>query len=241
MCVQTGGLDVCCLVLGELMTNCYVLTVEAAPVSGAPPGVAAGGPAGAPVPPEKICWIVDPGLSPGPLLKHLRDGGLSPERILLTHGHADHIAGVAAVKQVCPAAVLICPSGDAHMLSDARANMSLPFGFKITAPPAEETIEPGAELQMGSLRWQVLDTAGHTPGGVSYYCPAAGVALTGDSLFAGSIGRTDIPGACEARLLEKIKTNLLALPDGTRVLPGHGSASTIGRERRSNPFLRQRI
>ncbi len=90
---------------------------------------------------------------------------------------------------------------------------------------------------MGPFTWQVLDAAGHSPGGVAYYCAVAEVVLVGDALFAGSIGRTDIPGASESRLLKNIRDNLMSLPDGTRVLSGHGPATTIGEERRSNPFL----
>jgi hydroxyacylglutathione hydrolase len=233
-----GGLEIHCLPLGELMTNCYVLVADTALNSPSPEGDSPHRPVQAPAAQAKTCWIVDPGLSPAPLLDYLRRKALSPQRILLTHGHGDHIAGVAAVKQAYPCATITCPAADAHMLTDPMANMSLPFGFDIAAPPPEQTVAPGDELQMAALRWQVLEAAGHTPGGVAYYCQAAGVVLTGDSLFAGSIGRTDIPGASEARLLKNIQANLFALPEATRVLPGHGPPSTIGQERRSNPFLR---
>lgn len=212
-----GGLTVRCLVLGELMTNCYVLSDSSRP---------------------SACWVVDPGLSPGPLLDYLSRKGLGVERILLTHCHGDHIAGVGEVKQSSPQAVLTAPSREVGFLSDPVRNLSLPFGFPITAPEPEEIVSPGQKLTLGSLEWEALDTAGHTPGGLSYHCPAAGVVLTGDALFAGSIGRTDIPGASEAKLLKNIRDNLLALGDDTRVLPGHGPVSTVGEERRSNPFLR---
>ena len=208
-----GGLSVDCLQLGELMTNCYVLLAE------------------------DICWIVDPGLSPGPLLEHLRRKGLAPERVLLTHGHGDHIAGVAEVKQAFPGAVVTAPAGDAEMLTDPMANLSLPFGFEISAPCPDETVSPGESLQMGPLTWQVLDVSGHTPGSVAYYCRTAGVVISGDALFAESIGRTDIPGASDIQLLANIRNNLLMLSGDTRVLPGHGPATTIGHERRFNPFL----
>ncbi len=214
MIINTGEMSIQCLILGDLMTNCYVPTVDG-----------------------KCCWVVDPGLSPGPLLEYLAKSGLEPERILLTHGHGDHIAGVEAVKEAYPAAVLTVPKNDEHMLSDTSANMSAPFGFSITAPQADETVEAGGELKLGSMVWRVLDTSGHTPGGVSFYCAEAGVVITGDALFAGSVGRTDIPGASEVRQLENIRENLLTLPDDVRVLPGHGPISTIGEERRSNPFL----
>lgn len=212
-----GGLAVRCLVLGELMTNCYVLSDESRP---------------------SACWVVDPGLSPQPLLDYLSRNDLRVERIVLTHGHGDHIAGVAAVKEAFPAAALTAPSREVGLLSDPVRNLSLPFGFRITAPQPDEVVSPGQELALGRLAWRALDTAGHTPGGLSYYCQAGGVVLTGDALFAGSIGRTDIPGASESKLLRNIRDSLLTLPDDTRVLPGHGPVSTIGEERRTNPFLR---
>jgi glyoxylase-like metal-dependent hydrolase (beta-lactamase superfamily II) len=123
------------------------------------------------------------------------------------------------------------------MLSDAAFNLSAPFGLPIVAPPPDELIEPGEVIEIGPSRWEVLDTSGHTPGGVSFYCAAAGVVIVGDALFAGSIGRCDIPGASEQRLLRNIREKLLSLPEATRVLPGHREETTIGREKRTNPYL----
>ena len=206
-------LEIHTLVLGPLETNCYVLRdVEE-------------------------YWVVDPGLGPEPLLQFLRAAKASPRRILLTHGHGDHIAGVAAVKAAYPGARLCCPAGDAGLLSDPTGNLSGPFGFALTAPEADELLEPGQTLAMGQAAWGLLDTSGHTPGGMSFYCRQDGVVLTGDALFAGSIGRIDIPGASAGRLLTNIRRHLLTLPDATRVLPGHGPETTIGQERRNNPFL----
>ena len=141
-----------CIVLGDLMTNCYVLTC---------PGRD-----------ETICWIVDVGMHPEPLIEYLEQSNLSPGRILLTHGHADHIAGVGDLKQRYPQAILTVPHAEAAMLSDPLMNMSLPFGLHITAPPPDETIQPGDELNLAGLIWKVLDVSGHTPGAVAYYCPS---------------------------------------------------------------------
>jgi glyoxylase-like metal-dependent hydrolase (beta-lactamase superfamily II) len=112
------------------------------------------------------------------------------------------------------------------------------FGVSITAPEPDETFAPGDVLECGNAKWQVLDTSGHSPGGVSFYCESARVVLTGDALFAGSIGRTDIPGADQDQLLANIRQNLLGLPGATRVLPGHGPETTIQQEIETNPFLR---
>jgi len=207
------SLSIDTFVLGPLETNCYVLRD--------------GG----------DCWVVDPGMCPGSLIRFLQAEDVAVARILLTHGHGDHIAGVDQVAQAFAGASVCCPAGDAAMLSDAEANMSRVFGVTLTADGPDELIQPGQELVLGGVTWRVLDAAGHTPGGVSYYCDSAGVVLTGDALFAGSIGRTDIPGASASRLLRNIRENLLVLPDDTRVLPGHGPETTIGMEKRTNPFF----
>ena len=102
---------------------------------------------------------------------------------------------------------------------------------------ADETINPGQELTFGQTIWTVLDTAGHTPGGVSYYCPGEKLVIVGDSLFSMSIGRTDLPGSSHTQLIDNIRNNLLTLPDDTRVIPGHGPETSIGIERAMNQYL----
>jgi hydroxyacylglutathione hydrolase len=213
MTLQAGALSIDCLQLGVMMTNCYVLVAADA------------------------CWVVDPGFSPQPLLDHLGAKRLSPQRILLTHGHCDHIAGIDEAKDAFPEAIVTAPAGDASMLDDPMANLSLPFGFDVRQRPADQTVRPGQELAMGTIAWRILDVAGHSPGGVAYHCPAAEVVIVGDALFADSIGRTDIPGADHDRLIANIRRNLLTLPDATRVLPGHGPPTTVAAERAANPYL----
>jgi len=200
-------------ILGPLKTNSYVLR--------------SGG----------DCWVVDPGMWPRRLVRFLRELAVVPSRILLTHGHGDHIAGIGKLRKAFEGVWLCCPAADTAMLRDVKLNMSGAFGLGIKAPQADELLEPGMLLKLGHESWKVLDTSGHTPGGVSYYCAAEAMVLTGDALFAGSIGRTDIPAASEARLLGNIREHLLSLPDETRIMPGHGQPSTIGAERRTNPFL----
>lgn len=200
-------------VLGPLETNSYV--------------VRSGG----------DCCIVDAGLGPAPLLRFLAESAPAPDRILLTHGHGDHIAGIPEIRAAFGNVKVCCPRADAPMLTDAALNMSGMLGLAITAGDADERIEPGGTIDIGPTQWQVLDTAGHTAGGVSYYCRGEQVVFTGDALFDGSIGRTDIPGGSESRLLRNIRDNLLTLPDETVVMPGHGPASTIATQRRENPFF----
>jgi glyoxylase-like metal-dependent hydrolase (beta-lactamase superfamily II) len=226
-----GRLQVACLPLGELMTNCWVLSLSRGGVASGAVGRSPGAEAE-----TDGCWVVDPG-DDRPLIAYLGRRKLRPGRILITHGHGDHIAGLAGLKARHPAAIVTAPAGDAAMLGDPELNLSAAFGLSITAPPADELVGPGQELTLGELSWRVLDVSGHSPGGVAFYCAAAGAVIAGDALFAESIGRTDIPGADAAQLLHNIRRHLLSLPDATRVLPGHGPPTTIGQERLTNPFL----
>lgn len=213
-----GGLEIHCLPSGMLTVNCYVLIA----------------PAGADDTPGR-CWVVDPG-DDAPLA-FLAKKNLRPERILITHGHADHLIGVPSMKRTYPEALITAPVGDAGMLTDPRGNLSAMLIMAVVSPPADETVKPGDELALGPLTWRVLDVAGHSPGGAAFYCAQAGVVIVGDALFAGSIGRFDLPGGNEQALLKNIHRNLLSLPEETRVLPGHGAPTTIGQEKRENPYL----
>lgn len=203
------------LVLGPLETNTYVVRCE------------------------KDCWVIDPAsMDGGRLVRFLQEIAASPSRVLLTHGHADHIAGAGELRKAFGSCRLGCPQADAAMLTDPAANMSAAFGVPFVVGPADDVFAPGHVLACGETQWAVLDTSGHTPGGVSFYCRQAKVVFTGDALFAGSIGRTDIPGGSVGRLIKNIRLSLMSLDGDTRVLSGHGPESTIGQERRLNPFLK---
>lgn len=202
------------IVLGPLETNCHVLWNQ------------------------NTCWVVDVGMWPNPLVDFLETEDLQPERIVLTHGHGDHIGGVGYLMEKYPQTRLLCPRGDVEMLSSPERNLSATLLMGITAPPPHELLDPDTEIPMGSHRWRTLDTSGHTPGGMSFYEPTEGVVLTGDTLFAGGIGRTNIPSGDMDQLMQNIREQLLTLPDETRVLPGHGPETTIGQEKAVNPFLR---
>lgn len=189
----------------------------------------------------RAAWMVDPGYPPQAeqFLAALQQYELTPAAILLTHGHLDHIAGVEALKAALPQVPLVVPQGEAHMLTDAQANLSLFLGAPIEAPAADRLLAPGETLELGQLRWEARDVRGHSPGGLAYYCAGAGagVVLVGDALFSSGIGRTDFPGSSYETLLANIRKNLMSLPDATVVYAGHGPPTTIGRERKTNPFL----
>jgi hydroxyacylglutathione hydrolase len=199
--------------LGDFGTNCYIIQCEET-------GATA---------------IVDPG-TPAPWIKqHLTAHGLSISLILLTHGHLDHIGGVEWVKSFSGAPVLVHPD-DLDMLSDPFLNGSALFGGDpIKLDGVDRLFGHGDLIELGNLRLKVLHTPGHSPGGVSFYTP--GHLIAGDALFAGSIGRTDLPGGNYEVLKRSIHDHLFTLPDETVVYPGHGPTTTIGDERQYNPFL----
>jgi glyoxylase-like metal-dependent hydrolase (beta-lactamase superfamily II) len=158
--------------------------------------------------------------------------------IVNTHGHGDHIGANAALKEAFPAARLCIHARDSHMLTDPRANFSLEFDFNVTSPPADVTLTGNTELNAGGLRFRVEHVPGHSPGSiclVGLFEPR--IVVTGDTLFAGGVGRTDFPGGNMGLLLSGIKEKILSLPDETIVLPGHGIRTTVGMEKRSNPYV----
>ncbi|MCX5655493.1 MAG: MBL fold metallo-hydrolase [Planctomycetota bacterium] len=167
--------------------------------------------------------------------------GLVPRILVNTHGHADHIHANAAMKKHWKAIEIAVGAGDAEMLQSPMKNLSALLMSWVKSPAADRLLADGDTIEVGPVKFQVLATPGHTPGGISLYCPDAaegrGAVFTGDALFAGGIGRTDFPGGDYDLLLESIRKKLLTLPPETVVCPGHGPASTVGQEARSNPFL----
>jgi glyoxylase-like metal-dependent hydrolase (beta-lactamase superfamily II) len=193
---------------------------------------------------QRVGWVIDPGLSPQSeqLLAYVQSELITLEKIILTHGHADHIAGLDTVHAAHPQSQVLIADADRAMLTDSQLNLSAPFGFDVVLETGDDgDIQPGMELLLGQSKWVALDTSGHSPGGRSLYCPQARVVFTGDALFAGSIGRTDFPGSDHTRLIRNIREQLLSLPPETVIYSGHGPTSTIGNERKSNPFLSESL
>jgi glyoxylase-like metal-dependent hydrolase (beta-lactamase superfamily II) len=185
------------------------------------------------------CVVFDPGLEPDRILDELDRRRLTPAAILLTHGHADHIAGNAALRHRWPRLSIAVGRLDADALADPWKNLSASFGFEVTSPQADVLLDEGDVWQGAGLRLDVRHVPGHSPGHVVYVWRerAPFRVLGGDVLFAGSIGRTDLPGGSFQRLAAGIHDKLFTLPDDSIVLPGHGQPTTIGREKRTNPFV----
>jgi glyoxylase-like metal-dependent hydrolase (beta-lactamase superfamily II) len=182
--------------------------------------------------------VIDPGMEPELILDYLNGGGYKVEAILNTHGHGDHIAGNQAVKEAFPAAPLLIGVNDAIMLSDPVANLSSPFGVEIVSPPADQLLSEGDRLDFAGIPLEVLDIPGHSPGHVVFVFRGDPIVIFGgDVLFRGSIGRTDFPGGSLEQLTSGIRRKLYTLPDDTVIYPGHGEATTVGREKQTNPFV----
>lgn len=182
--------------------------------------------------------VVDPGGEPERILAELSGRKLKLSEIWLTHSHLDHCGGVRSLKAATGAALLGHPV-EAMMRANVvriAAMYGIPSGFE-DCPEPDRFISGGEELSFGGATFKVLFTPGHAPGHVCFYDVAGKTLLAGDTLFSGSIGRTDLPGGDADLLLESIGREILTLPDDTRVLSGHGDDTTVGKERRSNPFL----
>ncbi len=197
---------------GRFAENCYLVIDEAA----------------------AACAIVDPGEEAGLIAHKVAAAGVTPVAIWLTHAHVDHVLGVARLKQETGVPVYLHPAD--RMLYDHVPEQAFAFGMRAgRLPPPDHELAHGDVLSVGGLALRVRHAPGHSPGSVVF--EGHGVAFAGDVLFQGSIGRTDLPGGDFDTLLRSIERELLTLPDSTIVYSGHGPETTVGHERRANPFL----
>lgn len=181
--------------------------------------------------------IVDPGDNIPEILSRLAKRSLTLRQIIVTHSHIDHVGGAVLLKRITGAPVLLNQQ-DVGLLGAMEMQAAW---LGVTAPevaPPDASAEDGLSVGLPSHPAEVIHTPGHTPGSICLFMPSQQLLIAGDTLFAGSIGRTDLPGGDGRKILRSLRDRLLVLPDETRVLPGHGPETTIGEEKQSNPFLR---
>lgn len=198
--------------VGPIAANCYIVGCER----------------------TREAIVIDPGAEGEKIIKRLKDLDLKVGQIVLTHGHGDHIGAVEEVRLATGAKVLV-HQADADCLTRPELNLSAFMGERLEFAPADRLLADGDEIKAGDVIMTVLHTPGHTVGGISLSFDHA--VVTGDTLFAGSVGRSDFPGGNHSQLIAAIKQKLLVLPDTTRVYPGHGPMTTIGEQKKENPYL----
>ena len=181
--------------------------------------------------------VIDPGDEIGRIARRLNTLGLKLKQILITHAHIDHVGGALKLKKLTGAPILMNENDLPQLKIMAEQAGWLGVDTPETAPP-DENLSDGLVVGLDRFPAQVIHTPGHTQGSVCLHFAPLNLLVAGDTLFAGSIGRTDLPGGNSGQIIDSIQSRLLALPHQTKVLPGHGPATTIGAERRSNPFLR---
>ena len=207
----TGKYHLESLVVGMLDTNCYILADTA----------------------TRKAAIIDPGGEPERIIAKIRSGKYEPVAIINTHGHMDHIEANAALKDAFALTVYL-HRAEAEYMSKPALNASALIGLSVTVPPADVLVEENSVINVGSLELTILHTPGHTPGGICV--GVEDILFTGDTLFCGTVGRTDLPGGSEEEMHRSLK-KLRSISPETRILPGHGPECELGREFEHNPYL----
>jgi len=201
--------------LGELSTNAFVVSGED----------------------SSDCWVFDCPGDPQPMLQALDRRGARPRGLYLTHAHVDHMAGLSDFRRTYPGVPVHQHPLEADWLRDPQSNLSAWMGAPVTAEPAEVLVENGQLLTLGPWTVKVLHVPGHSPGSLAFWFETELEVISGDVLFRSGVGRWDFPG-CDRDDLRRSLSKLTILPDATRVRPGHGGTTTVGREKASNPYLR---
>ena len=203
------------LTVGELAVNCWFLVNED----------------------RKEALVFDPGDEAERIRSYAEQKGWKIAGILLTHGHADHMGGAEELKRLTEAEIYALAEEE-PLLKNGKTNLSVFIMRRVITMEADEYVRDGQELTLSGIRLKVLRTPGHTPGGCCFYCEEAGCVFAGDTLFQGSVGRSDFPGGSMSELVRSVKEKLFPLPDDTKVYPGHGEETSIGYEKKYNPFVR---
>ncbi len=211
---QAAQIEIIQIPVGKLQSNCYIIYLKE----------------------SKKALIIDPGEQGPTIVKTIKELNLKPSWIILTHGHGDHIGAIGFMKDQFDLKIAI-HRDEELMLSDARANLSGIFGEPVLAPPADKLLDDGDEIDFEGLTIKVLHTPGHSPGSVSFLLDNH--LFTGDALFKDTVGRTDLPGGSHVKLTQSIRDKILVLNDDIIVYPGHGPTTTVGEERRNNPYLQE--
>ena len=206
-------MEITILTVGPVATNCYIVNKEG----------------------SRSCVVIDPGEEAGKIASYIEKKGLNNEGILLTHGHFDHITGVSELVSLVGGKVYAY-EGEKELMMDPRQNGSVMMGYELAIEP-ENLLRDGEILSVAGMAFKVIHTPGHTIGGCCYYLQEEKVLFSGDTLFRESIGRTDFPTGNGGQLMRSIREKLFTLPEETAVYPGHMERTTIGDEKKYNPYF----